>query len=541
MTEWQRRIAWSVVVVIGLIIAFTLLYQWAMLAYEGISVTLADSLQVVIETLTTAGFGGDATYWDSTAVNLLVVGMNVTGVLLIFLALPVFVLPLFQEALQARPPQQTDLTGHVIICSYSPREDVLRAELEANDIPYVVIEEDADTVLDLTNDGMSAIYGDLSDEDTFEAANIEHARALVTDMSDERNVSIILSAVDVTDDLTVVSVADTAEAAVHHEHAGADSVIRPRHVLGRSLGSKAALSIRNEFTEIELGEDFELSEILVKEDSDLAGQTLQESQLRERFGATVIGMWTNGEFVSNPIPDTRIDPHSILLVTGSHTALEQVNALTLAPDREESANVLVAGYGVVGKSVVETLTDQGISHTIVDATDGEDVDIVGDIADPDIREKLPLESARVVVLALDDDTAALYAAVTLEALAPGTEVFARVNSVANRKKLYQSGAEYVLALSTVTGRMLASVLLEDEHILTPETLFEIVETKAPRLRGQSLQEARIREQTGATVVAVRRDGRLHTNLDPDFRFQEGDDLIITGSDPAINEFMQIAK
>lgn len=541
MTEWQQRISLALAVLIAIIIAFTLTYQWAMLTFEGVSITIVDSLQVVIETLTTAGFGGDATHWDSTAVNLFVVGMNLTGVLLIFLALPVFVLPLFREAVQASPPEQTDLENHVIICSYSPREDVLRAQLDANDIPYVVIEEDADTVLELTTDGVVAIHGDLEEEDTLLSANIDHARALVADVSDERNVSIILSANDLTDALTVVSVAETEEAAIHHEHAGADSVIRPRHILGQSLGQKAAMSIKNDFTEIELGEDFELSEILIKEDSSLAGQTLEESRLRERFGATVIGIWANGEFIPNPTPDTRFEPHSLVLVTGGHDALEQVNALTIAPEDDSAGNVLVAGYGMVGRSVVETLKDAGVTHTIVDTSPDEDVDIVGDISDPAIRDQLPLETARVVVLALDDDTAALYAAVALEGIAPETEVFARVNAVENRKKLYQSGAEYVLALSTVTGRMLASVLIEDEEILSPETLLEIVETQAPGLSGQSLQEAAIREESGVTVVAVRRSGQLYTSLDPDFRFRADDELIITGSDEAINRFTEYAK
>lgn len=132
-TLW-RRIVLSVVAVLSIVFVYTFIYQWGMLLFEGEQQSFAHALQVVIESLTTAGFGGDAP-WESTAMNLLIIAINLSGVLLVFLALPMIVVPLFQQALGDRPSETTDLSDHVIICSDSQRAEVLREKLEAADVP----------------------------------------------------------------------------------------------------------------------------------------------------------------------------------------------------------------------------------------------------------------------------------------------------------------------------------------------------------------------------------------------------------------------
>ena len=539
MNGWQRRIVRAVSVVIAVVVAYTLLYRWAMFNFEGAERSVFESLQVVIESFTTAGFGGDADQWQTAPTNVLVVMMNLTGVLLVFLALPLFVVPLFQQALEDSPQRSTDLVDHVVICSYNSREDVLRSELDAAGVPYVIIEEDPDTVLELNQDDIEAIYGDPEQEETFENANIREARALVADVSDERNVSVILTAKGLNEELTVVSVAEDSRDAEYHRYAGADRVIRPRQVLGKALANKATLSLSRGFREsIELSENFELSELLVKKDSELAGKTIGELQLREQIGATVIGMWANGEFVPVPEADMRIDENTILLVAGSHRALEQVNSRSISPRASREDRIVVAGYGVVGRSAVEALDEKGISRTVVDIEDHDGVDIVGDISDPETLSRCRIEDARFILLALSDDTTSMYMTVALEELAPDTEVIARANDVENTAKLYRGGGEYVLALSTVTGRMLSSALLDTEDVLSPDTQFSIVRTTASELVGTTLADADVRTRTGATVVAIERDGTLITDPGPDSTVREEDTLIIAGSDECVNDFTE---
>ncbi|QFU83026.1 potassium channel family protein [Natronorubrum aibiense] len=542
MNTWWRRIGLSLVAVFGIVVIYSFVYQWGITTFEGEERTFFQSAQTVIEILTTAGFGGDADDWTTDGMNLLVIWINLSGVLLVFLALPLFVVPLFQRALATQPPESTDFTGHVIICSHTEREDVLRNELEAADVPSVFIDDDPETVMDLTDDGIEAMLGDPEQEQTLQAANIADARALVVDVSDEANPEVILTARELREDMQIISVAEDDAVATYHRYAGADIVVRPRQVLGRSLAAKAAMSVTAELQEtIELGDQLEITELLVERNSALAGQTIAESGLRDRMGINVIGTWYHGEFVPAPDPTTVIDHNTILLVAGSHETLTELTSRTVSPSEERSYHVVVGGYGEVGHTISDTLETDGVSHTIIDSSENDDVDVVGNVTDEETLAAADTENARSVVLALDDDTAAIYATLVLEKVAPEVEVIARANETETVRKLYRAGAEYVLALSTVTGRMLSSILLEDEEILTPETQFEIIRTTAPELVGQSLKEADVRARLGCTVVAAERNGELLTNLGPEFTVREGDVLIVAGSDETVNQFIAVTR
>lgn len=258
------------------------------------------------------------------------------------------------------------------------------------------------------------------------------------------------------------------------------------------------------------------------------------------MGINVIGAWYDGEFQPAPDPETVIDRNTILLVAGSHETLEELTARTVSPSGDGSYRVIVGGYGEVGRMVHESLDDEDVPHTVIGSDDEEGVDVVGNVTDTDALADADVENARSIVLALDD-TAAIYATLVLEKVAPDVEVIARANETESVRKLYRAGAEYVLALSTVTGRMLSSLLLEEEEVLTPETQFEVVRMSAPNLAGQSLGEADVRARLGCTVVAAERGDELLTNLGPEFTIREDDTLIVAGSDETLNQFIAVAR
>jgi len=540
MNYWWRRIVLSLVAVLVLVLVYAGLYQLGMAAFEGETKTYAQSIQAVIESLTTAGFGGDAP-WESTAMNLFVVAMNLTGVLLVFLALPLIVVPLFQQALEDRPPESTDLLNHVVICSYTPRSDVLAGELEAANVPYVFIDDDPQLVVELNSEGINAIYGELDQEETLQAANAEQASALVTDIDEETNAMVILTARELSSELRIVSVVEDDDVASYHRYAGAAEIVRPRRVLGQSLATEATTTVSADLRDtIELSEELAVTELLVQEHSDLVGQTIPESGIRDRMGITVIGAWFNGEFVPVPGPENVIDGNTILLVAGRRDNLTELKSRTVSTLRHNPDRVVVGGYGVVGRTAVETLASGGVSTCVVDIADEAGVDVVGDVTDESVLEDAAVDDSRSIILTLDDDATTIYATLVLRQVAPGVEIIARANETENIPKLYRAGAEYVLSLSTVTGRMLASILIEDEEILTPETQFELVRTTAPQIVGRSLGDVDLRARTGCTVVAVERNEDLLTDLGPEFVVREDDMLIVAGSDEAINQFVTLA-
>ena len=109
---------------------------------------------------------------------------------------------------------------------------------------------------------------------------------------------------------------------------------------------------------------------------------------------------------------------------------------------------------------------------------------------------------------------------------------------ASIRPLTVAGADYVLSLATVSGRILASTILE-ETVMSPDTQVEVVRREAPGLVGQTLGEADVRTKTGCTVVGVERDEVVRTDIGPDFRVQGGDELVVAGTDEGVNRFSQL--
>lgn len=531
-TNWRRRIVLAVTAIAAVVVIYTVIYHWAVVTIAGVEDRSAiKSAQVVIEALTTAGFGGDTGLWqDHDSLAFLVLVMNLSGVLLVFLAIPVFAVPLIRNAMVPEPPTSTDLTDHVIICGYAPQDEVLCEELESAGVPYLYVDPDREIVIDLNEAGIDAVLGDPERIDALRAANATEARALVADIDDETNATVLLSAKQIDPDLRTISVVRRHEAETYHRYAGADEVVQSRRLLGKSLGQRATASYAEKLREtIGIENDVAITELLVEEGSDLVGQTFREATVFEREGITVIGAWLGGKFVVSPDPDTTIEENAILLVAGEYESYEGLKARTITHRQGDCRDVVVCGYGTVGQAVTETIREEGMNAHVIDIEPKDGVEVVGDISDPTILGQAGVKDARAVVLSLDEDTPTIYATLIVNQLAPETEIIARADDEETVQKLYNAGADFVISLPQMTGEIEASILIDEVEIVTPDTEFEFVRTEVPAFAGRSLAELDIRAETGCTVVAIERDDELLTDLGGDFVVEEGDHLIVAGS------------
>lgn len=540
MTQRMRLVSYYVIALVGTFALFTLAYDYGMTAFENQPQPLFQSLQVVAQTFTTVGYGEDAP-WTTPVMNFLVIGMQASSLVLIFAALPVFVVPLLEDALATSPPLAIDsLDDHVIICTYTPRGEALIAELDPEDIEYVIVEPDRERATDLYEAGYTVIHGDPESTETLRNAGIDTAAAVIADASDEANASIALAARETTDDVRVFTLVEEATLAEYHQYAGADQVFSPRQLLGERLVTQARTAISTPLEDvIDMADDFSIVELSVESDSKVAGQSLADSEIGERTGASMIGAWFDGEFVSPLSSNTVLDGGTRLLVLGREAQLQQLEQLTRSPvQHHRRGRVLIAGFGEVGEAVGDTLTAAGVPWTALDTADTPGVDIACDVTNPEALREADIEEVRTVILALGDDTDAVFATLIIRELNPDVEIIARANETANVRKLYQAGADSVLALASVSGQMIASEVLDENDGVRSDEQLEVVRTSAPALDGQTLADADVRAQTGVTVIAVERDGDVITGITPSFTVQSGDALIIVGTTPEISQFSQ---
>jgi len=542
MNRQRKRLLGFLVAIVLIVATYTLLYRWGMATFEGEQRSLIHSLEVVIETFTTTGYGADAP-WTSPQMNAVLIAMQLTGVVIVFMTLPLFVVPWVENAMETTPPTVAeDVSNHVIICEYTPRGETLVRELEAQDVDYVVVQPDRDRARSLYEDGTSVVHGDPESTDALERAGIERATTVVADSTDETNASIVLSVRECHSTVRTISFVEDSSLADYIRYAGADQVFSPRHLLGRGLANKVTSSVTADLGEtVEIGSDFEIVELSIQQGSEVAGERLSGSGIRERTGASIIGAWLEGEFVVSPAPDTLLDENTVLLVAGRESQLERLKAMTLSEERSHARkNVIVAGYGEVGSTVSRELAANDIDHVVVDIEEKEGVSVVGSVTDEETLRTAGIDRASAIILALSDDTTATFAALILRELDPHVEVVARANESESVGKMYRAGVDYVLALETVSGRMLASTIL-GEDVMALDRQIEIVRTEAESFAGRSLGDAAIRSRTGCTVIAVERNGDVETDLGADYVIAADDQLIVAGVDEDISQFYALAE
>ncbi len=534
----RKALSYLALVVVTTVV-LTLVYNTGMAVWEGRPRPLYRSLEVVIQSFTTTGYGEDAP-WQTPQMNLLVILMQFTGIGLILTAVDIFAVPWLRDALSPTAPTTApEQEGHIVVCGHTPRTEALIEELDAREQAFVLVERDETRAQRLHENEYAVVHGDPESTDVLRAAHVETARAVVADVADDTNASIVLSVRAVDPDVQIVTLVEDAELAEYHSVAGADEVLSPRQLLGEQLAAELPTTVTTTVSEgVSIGEAFELVEFAVEESSELAGNTFGEVSLREQFGVNVLGAWLDGTFQTPVSPNTELDPGTRLLAAGDPDRLAELREAMASTVRPLSPQrVIVAGYGDSGQAAEDVLSETSSRVTVVDRKEADAVDVVGDARDPDVLADAGLADASALVLMIGDDTAAILSTLIARERNPDVRIVVRANEEENIEKLYRAGADYVQSLATTSGRMLASTVFEDEDILTYSEQISVVRLPAARLAGRTIVDAAIRSRTGCTVVAIVRDGDTITDFDPArFEFRADDDVIVAGTDESTTTF-----
>jgi Trk K+ transport system NAD-binding subunit len=538
MAVRRLRTLYYLVGLVAVTVAFTLVYNYGMATWEGSPQPLYRSLEVVIQTFTTTGYGEDAP-WSTPQMHALVIGMQLTGVGLILAAADVFVVPWLRAALSATPPTSAEnQTNHAIVCEFTPRGEAFVEELADRDREYTVVVSDRDRALELEQAGHPVVHGNPEEIEVLKNANVTDASAVIADASDERNASIILAASEAAADVPVYALVEDPDLAPYHRIAGAAETLSPRQLLGRSLARQMPTVVTTDLeTRIRSGETLDLVEMPVRADSELTTGGYDVDAIHRRTGARVIGAWVDGDFVSPYDPDGGLEPGGTLLVAGRPEDLSDLTELAADELRQPTpTNVIIAGMGRAGAAAETAISGPGAHVTVLDIEDKSGVDIVGDARDPDALQAAGLAEASALVLTLSDDTATIFATLVARDRNPDLRILVRANDHDSVRKLYRAGADHVESLDSVSGRMLVRTIFEEGVEVAGEHV-DVVERTAGDLAGQTIAEAAVREETGCTVVAVEREETVITDFDPvSFRLQEDDCVVVAGTERNIDRF-----
>lgn len=540
MLRSRRRLLLLIGFLPVLVFAAALLYMAGMAWLEGSPRTFWQSVEWASETITTTGYGSDSR-WNHPVMVLFVMAIQFIGVFLVILIFPVYLIPFLEERFETRLPQEApaDLEGHAVIYRYGPAVETLLAELSTAEVPVLVLEPDEAVARRLFEEGQPVVNRALG-EGALRGARLERARAVIANGTDDENASLILSARQRGYAGPILALVEEPYHRKPMMLAGATATFTPRHILGAALAARASQRISPRVAGIQqLGRNLQVAEVRVSRDSPLAGRTLDVAAVGTRTGATVIGQWVGGELEVLSGAGTRIEPGGTLVVVGSSQSIEKLSDLAAGNvAMRRDGHFVVGGGGEVGRKVAELLKAVGEDVKLIDRQPGPEVDVVGDVLDMRVLNDAGVRDAQAVILALDTDSATLFATVILKDFAPDVPVIARVNRADNVERIHRAGAYFALSISQVSGQMLAKKLLGEEAFLIDPQL-KVLKVSPDGFANKRPADLDVRRRTGCSVVAVERGDEVLVEFGPGFRFQPDDTLYVCGSHAAVRRFTEV--
>jgi voltage-gated potassium channel len=208
-------------------------------------------------------------------------------------------------------------------------------------------------------------------------------------------------------------------------------------------------------------------------------------------------------------------------------------------------HVIICGWGRVGRQVARFLEQSDRDMVIVDR-DAERIrhldlpTVAGDVTEDETLLGAGIERAGTLIAALDTDADNLFVVVSGRALHPPLQIIARARSDSSVPKLLRAGADRVVNPQRLGGDRMGSFVVQPDvadfvdvvmHDGTYEFRLEDVPVEARSgLAGRTLAQARVHDETGALVLAIRRsDGSFTPNPAPSTVMEPGDVLIGVGT------------
>ncbi len=498
--------------------------------------------------MSTLGFG-DITF-SSDLGRIFSIVVLLSGILFLLVMLPFtfiqfFYAPWLEAQSRAKTPRDLPKTtsGHVILTSYDPVTINLVEKLRNYDYEYAIIASDMQHALELYELNYKAVVGDLGDPESYKRLQIQNAAMLVATNDDMVNTNISFTVRDLSEKVTIVTNADADHSIDILQLAGSTYVFQFTKMLGeslarRTLGMSMGANIVGRFDELLIAEAPAMR-------TPLEGKTIMESNLREKTGVTVVGLWERGRF-QMPQPHTRINSTTVLVLAGSSEQFRKYEEAfsSYRVNQESDAPVIILGGGRVGRAAAQVLDERQITYKIVEKNRKlaqYNNCILGNAADIDTLQKAGIREAQSVIITTHDDSMNIYLTIYCRQLRSDIQIISRANLDRNISKLHRAGADLVMSHASIGANTIINILKPNKILMFAEGLNIFRAPVHPTLAGKSLAESQIRKQANCSVIAIGRNSKLNINPEPSIILDINDEMVLIGTSDAEKRFMDIYR
>lgn len=210
-------------------------------------------------------------------------------------------------------------------------------------------------------------------------------------------------------------------------------------------------------------------------------------------------------------------------------------------------HVIVAGLGRVGRQAAQELAAARRAFVVVDpgeaavrhADDRGYLLLQGDATEDGVLERAGVRRATGLIVTTSHDATNMYIVLSARVLNPDLYIVSRAVDEASVTKLTRAGANRAISPYAIGGHRLAHLILSPAVVDFFETALRkgsealniediAVPTGSP-VAGKTLEALDIRRATGATVLAILRDGTPLVGPPADLVLAPGDHLLALGT------------
>lgn len=335
ITHWSLLISLLLMIVLGKFVIWALVVRLfreklhtAVLVGVGLT-QIGEFSFILVQVARDTGLVGPEVYSATLTASLISILINA----LLFRYVPDLVRGLAVPASMASAVPAA--SGHVLLCGYGRVGSAVGAALATFGRPYTVLEVDADIVSDLHGRGVNALFGDPARPQVLERAGVENAALVVVAIPESNRAWLAVNNIRrLNHNVPIIARIERESDRERMLKAGATFTVQPEAEasVAMILGALDYLKISPEeyvrylksfrralpiLQQRPAGDDLPVvSTVRIGPESEIAGQSLKQARIRERFGVSVLGLDGDSAAALNPSPDAVIAPGAVLRVIG---------------------------------------------------------------------------------------------------------------------------------------------------------------------------------------------------------------------------------
>ncbi|MGF1470317.1 MAG: cation:proton antiporter [Rubrobacteraceae bacterium] len=262
-----------------------------------------------------------------------------------------------KEQLDSFNLPRTGLQDHIVIAGHGKIGTFVAQLLDQLGQKFVIIEGNPSRADEIRESGMPIVFGDAAAQPVLEAADVKKARLVIVTMPDPAGVRLTIDRIkSINPEVHIVARSASVDQLEELGELGVLEVVQPEFEAALELGRQALSHLGVGATEIQRYSDrvrrdlyapmgaeamgdgllsqlnrtarmIETEWVRLPEESQLAGKTIGELELRSELGVSVVAVIRGDDVIPNPGPDDHLEPGDLVGTMGTPDETKAFRAL----------------------------------------------------------------------------------------------------------------------------------------------------------------------------------------------------------------------